>query len=86
MPPSERLRVCTTKSEKGATPMVNFLDRSGRRYLTIRKPFVQSGLGEADEDERLVFWDAVTARSSEATLSTPAATWLVARSNSEHQR
>lgn len=28
------------------------------------------------DDERLVFWDANKARSSEATLSAPAATWL----------
>ena len=34
------------------------------------------------DDERLVFWDADIARSSEATLSTPAATWLHARSTS----
>ena len=32
--------------------------------------------------ERLVFWDADAARSSEATLSGPAATWLDARSTS----
>ena len=32
------------------------------------------------DDERLVFWDAATARSSEATLSAPAATWQQARS------
>ena len=31
--------------------------------------------GHAD-DERLVFWEADAARSSEATLSAPAATWL----------
>ena len=31
------------------------------------------------DDERLVFWDADAARSSEATLSAPAATWLHAR-------
>jgi hypothetical protein len=34
------------------------------------------------DDERLVFWDADNARSSEATLSAPAATWLHARSTS----
>ena len=34
------------------------------------------------DDERLVFWDADVARSSEATLSAPAATWLHARSTS----
>jgi hypothetical protein len=34
------------------------------------------------DDERLVFWDAAVARSSEATLSAPAATWLHARSSS----
>jgi hypothetical protein len=34
------------------------------------------------DDERLVFWDADTARSSEATLSAPAATWQQARSPS----
>jgi hypothetical protein len=34
------------------------------------------------DDERLVFWDADTARSSEAILSAPAATWLHARSAS----
>lgn len=38
------------------------------------------------DDERLVFWDAAAARSSEATLSGPAATWLYTQSNSEHQR
>jgi hypothetical protein len=38
------------------------------------------------DDERLVFWDAAAAGSSEATLSRPAATWLYAQSNSEHQR
>jgi hypothetical protein len=38
------------------------------------------------DDERLVFWDAAVARSSEATLSGPAATWLHAQSNSEDQR
>jgi hypothetical protein len=32
------------------------------------------------DDERLVFWDAAAAESSEATLSAPAATWLQARS------
>jgi hypothetical protein len=34
------------------------------------------------DDERLVFWDADAARSSEATLSAPAATWQRARSTS----
>jgi hypothetical protein len=34
------------------------------------------------DDERLVFWDADNARSSEATLSAPAATWQQARSTS----
>jgi hypothetical protein len=34
------------------------------------------------DDERLVFWDAAVARSSEATLSAPAATWLHAQSAS----
>ena len=34
------------------------------------------------DDERLVFWDAARARSSEALLSAPAATWLLARSSS----
>jgi hypothetical protein len=37
------------------------------------------------DDERLVFWDADSARVSEAALSAPAATWLHARSTSEHQ-
>ena len=32
------------------------------------------------DDERLVFWDAQKAASSEAVLSAPAATWLHARS------
>jgi hypothetical protein len=31
------------------------------------------------DDERLVFWDADAARSSEATLSAPAATWKQAQ-------
>jgi hypothetical protein len=34
------------------------------------------------DDERLVFWDVEAARSSEATLSAPAATWQQARSTS----
>jgi hypothetical protein len=34
------------------------------------------------DDERLVFWDADKARSSESTLSAPAATWQQARSTS----
>ena len=34
------------------------------------------------DDDRLVFWDADVARSSEATLSAPASTWLHARSTS----
>ena len=38
------------------------------------------------DDERLVFWDAAAARSSEATVSAPAPTWLYGRSNSEHQQ
>jgi hypothetical protein len=38
------------------------------------------------DDERLMFWDAAAARSSEATLSAPAATWLLARSTPEHQQ
>jgi hypothetical protein len=38
------------------------------------------------DDERLVFWDADAAQSSEATLSAPAATWLRARSGSEQQQ
>lgn len=38
------------------------------------------------DDERLVFWDAASPRSSEATLSAPVATWLHAQSTSEHQR
>lgn len=33
------------------------------------------------DDEHLVFWDEDAARSSEATLSAPAATWLHARSS-----
>ena len=37
------------------------------------------------DDERLVFWDAALARSSETTLSAPAATWLRARSTSDRQ-
>jgi hypothetical protein len=32
------------------------------------------------DDERLVFWDAKVAQSSEAVLSAPAAAWLHARS------
>jgi hypothetical protein len=31
------------------------------------------------DDERLVFWDAALARSSEASLSAPAATWKQAQ-------
>jgi hypothetical protein len=34
------------------------------------------------DDERLVFWDAAVSRSSAATLSAPAATWLQAQSSS----
>jgi len=34
------------------------------------------------DDERLVFWDADRAKSSEATLSAPAATWQHARATS----
>ena len=34
------------------------------------------------DDERLVFWDAGAARSSEATLSAPAATWQQPRPTS----
>jgi hypothetical protein len=34
------------------------------------------------DDDRLVFWDADTARSSETILSAPAATWQLARSTS----
>jgi hypothetical protein len=34
------------------------------------------------DDERLVFWDANVARSAEAVLSAPAASWLHARANS----
>jgi hypothetical protein len=34
------------------------------------------------DDERLVFWDALRASSSEATLSAPAATWKHARETS----
>jgi hypothetical protein len=37
------------------------------------------------DDERLVFWDADSARVAEAALSAPAATWLHARSAPEHQ-
>ena len=37
---------------------------------------------EHSDDERLVFWDADAAQSSEATLSGPAATWQQARSSS----
>jgi len=33
------------------------------------------------DDERLVFWDPEAARTSEAALSAPAATWLHARSS-----
>ena len=37
------------------------------RFLADRAPHT--------DDERLVFWDASTARRSEAALSAPAATW-----------
>ena len=37
------------------------------------------------DDERLVFWDAATARLAEAALSKPAATWRHARTPSEPQ-
>ena len=45
----------------------------------VRKP---ANRADHADDERLVFWDAAAARSSEATLSAPAATWLHARSTS----
>lgn len=35
--------------------------------------------GAHADDERLVFWDAAAARSSEASLSAPAATWKQAQ-------
>jgi hypothetical protein len=38
------------------------------------------------DDERLVFWDADSARVSEAALSQPAATWSHAQSSSESER
>jgi hypothetical protein len=38
------------------------------------------------DDERLVFWDADAARSSETVLSAPAATWLHAQSAPEQQQ
>ena len=38
------------------------------------------------DDERLVFWDEDASRVSEEALSSPAATWLHARSTSEDQR
>ena len=44
----------------------------------VRKP---ANRADHADDERLVFWDADAAGSSEATLSAPAATWLHARSN-----
>jgi hypothetical protein len=45
----------------------------------VRQP---ANRADHTDDERLVFWDADAARSSEATLSAPAATWLHARSTS----
>jgi len=43
----------------------------------VRQP---ANRADHTDDERLVFWDANAARSSEVTLSAPAATWLHARS------
>jgi hypothetical protein len=87
---------CTTS--KGLTSIFNFFNRPQRRYPTIREALVQAGLqaglsataparepaNRADhvDDERLAFWDAEGARSSEATLSAPPATWVHARSTS----
>lgn len=47
------------------------------RSLKIEVEYIE----DHADDERLVFWDADGARSSEAILSAPAATWLHARSN-----
>jgi hypothetical protein len=61
---------------------------NGLRAPEASTPPAREPANRADhaDDERLVCWDAAAARSSEATLSAPAATWLHARSNSEHQR
>jgi len=64
---------------------------SGGLVVVNSRPVVPEGAAPARhpanrathaDDERLVFWDADAARSSEATLSGPAATWLHARSTS----
>jgi hypothetical protein len=44
----------------------------------VRQP---ANRADHTDDERLVFWDPEAARSSEAALSAPAATWLHARSS-----
>jgi hypothetical protein len=66
--------------EREGLVVVNNLRASEASTPPAREP---ANRAEHTDDERLVFWDADGARSSEATLSAPAATWLHARSNSE---
>jgi hypothetical protein len=47
--------------------------------VPVREP---ANRAKHTDDERLVFWDAVRANTSEALLSAPAATWQQARSSS----
>jgi hypothetical protein len=63
--------------EHGGMVVVNSRPAPGHAATPAREPADRAA--HAD-DERLVFWDAEAARSSEGSLSAPAVTWLQARS------
>jgi hypothetical protein len=82
-PGHQELLLGTGHVESDGLVVVDNLYAPDKRTPPAREP---ANRAVHNDDERLVFWDAAGARSSEATLSAPAATWLHARSNSEHQR
>jgi hypothetical protein len=58
------------------------VDSQPEREAAVVPARVLANRASHADDERLVFWDARAARSSEAKLSAPAATWQHARSTS----
>jgi hypothetical protein len=65
--------------EREGTVIINRLPEQH----SVAPPRQPANRADHTDDQRLVFWDAEAARTSEVALSTPAATWLQARSTSE---
>ena len=80
VPERHDIELASGHVERDGTVVINSLARPDGQ-APLREPANRAA--HAD-DQRLVFWDPEAARLSEKNLSTPAATWVQARSTVDH--